>query len=73
MQGFSHSKLHVGKKNNSTLPYIGHLTPNVLKCLAIQMLGDLDVNFANVDNCYFSLLEPYAHGFIHLGTLKDRL
>jgi hypothetical protein len=36
------------------------------------MLGDFDVNFADVDNLYnFSSPEPYAHGIIPLGGLKE--
>ena len=59
------------KKNNSTLSCIGHLTPHVLKCLTVKMLRDFDLNFANVDNLYFSLPRPYAHGIMPLEGLKE--
>ena len=69
MQGLSHSKLHVGQKTI----LLSHTLVTLLHMGSRAWSGYFDVNFANVDNLYFSLLEPYAHGFMHLGTLKDRL
>ena len=39
----------------------------------INMLGDFGVNFANVDDLYFSSLELYAHGIISLAGLKEKV